>query len=53
MFINTYWFYIETYYDQRMSQTALQSIINPADQLIPYIEMLSLQTLRRNAFKSP
>ena len=42
---NNNWLYIVTYYYQRMSQTALQaSIITPADQAIPYIEILSLQT---------
>ena len=43
-------FCIATYHYQRMSQTALQSIITPEDQLIPYIEMLFVQTLHQNAF---
>ena len=50
---NNDWFYIATYHSHGESQTALQSIITPADQLIPYIEMLSLQTLHRNAFNGP
>ena len=41
-------FYIETYHSLAESQTALQSVITPADQFIIYIEMLSLQTLHRN-----
>ena len=43
-------FYVAIYHYQRMSQTALQSIITPGDQPLPYIKMLSLQTLQRNAF---
>ena len=43
--INNDRFLIATYQSHGESQTSLQSIITPADQVIPYIEMLSLQTL--------
>ena len=46
-------FYIATYHSHEGSQTALQSIFTLADQLILYIEMLSLKTLHRNAFNGP
>ena len=49
---NIDWFYIATYHSHGESQTALQSIITPADTLISYIEMLSLQTLHRNDYNS-
>ena len=48
---NNDWFYIATYHPHGGSQTALQSIITPADQLIPYIEMLSLQTFTSKCFQ--
>ena len=44
---------MSTFHSHEESQTALQSIITPADQLISYIEKLSLQTLHRNAFNDP
>ena len=48
---NNDWFYIATYHPHGGSQTALQSIITPADQLIPYIEMLSLHTFTSKCFQ--
>ena len=48
---NNNWFYIATYHSHGESQTALQSIITPVDQLIPYIEMLSVQTFTSKCFQ--
>ena len=42
---------IATYHSHGESQTALQSIITLADQLIPYNEMLSLQTFTSKCFQ--
>ena len=48
---NNDWFYTATYQSYGECQTTLQFIITPADQLITYIKILSLQTFTSKCFR--